>query len=149
MVAPDDLSLACRLSGLSAGELWCRYLAMGGDRSRFQFDARLAGAAWPEQEDRYLAVVADEALRDVGLRMWPEDTVPVDAPVLDALLAGDDPGLGRTATAVLRTRAQTSRLTVLFQRCARARADARDVRKQARAAQRTGDVRGPEPWRSH
>src|SRR3712207_7681468 len=42
-VAPDDLSLACRLSGLSIDELWLRYLEIGGSRSRNQLAARLGG----------------------------------------------------------------------------------------------------------
>jgi len=132
-VTLDDLALACRLSGLSLGDLWWRYLEVGGNRSRAELAARLAGTAWPEADDRFLAVVADEALREVGLPQFIEAAVPV-GPLLDlGGPASDLETVRRTTAAVLETRAHGVRLSELFDRCAVARAHARGVRQHARS----------------
>ncbi|MGY1701679.1 hypothetical protein [Geodermatophilus sp. SYSU D00766] len=137
---PDELALACRLSGLPLGDLWLAYLEMGGSRSRPELEARLGGVAWPEREDRYLAVVADEALRERGLpslALLPAAPEPLPGPP-----AGDDGGVAlcRTTRAVLETRAHGSRLTALFERCARAREDARGARERAQAFRQARDA---------
>src|SRR3712207_7182511 len=80
-VAPDELSLACRLSGLTIDELWMRYLEIGGSRSRSELQSRLGGAGWPEPDDCYLAVGGDEALRGRGLPRLPQPTVSLPAVV--------------------------------------------------------------------
>jgi len=138
-MASDELSLACRLTGLTAGELWQRYLALGGNLSRADLGRRLDGGQWPPGEDRYLAVVADEALREIGFRLIspPEDR---DVSLVgDTVLGGDDDGARRTAAAVLATRVQGSRLRALFVRCAVSRAQARGVRAHAQAVRRRRD----------
>jgi hypothetical protein len=124
------------MSGLSLDELWMGYLEIGGSRSRGELAERLADGSWPASEDRYLAVVADEALRECGLPRL----IPLDA-ATDPL-RGDDPPADvrwsprRTAAAVLEVRARGTRLTALFEECARARADARGSREHARAVRR-------------
>jgi hypothetical protein len=126
-VEPDELALACRLSGLSVGDLWVRYLELGGSRSRSELEGRLAGTGWPEPEERYLAVVADEALWERGL---PRLAPPVTGP---GPVRGDEEtaDVRRTAAAVLETRTHGRRLTALFEQCARAREDARGARERA------------------
>ena len=57
-MAPDELSLACRLSGLTVDELWLRYLEIGGSRSRSELQSRLGGGGGPGAADCYHAVVA-------------------------------------------------------------------------------------------
>ncbi|SNS33523.1 hypothetical protein SAMN04488107_2256 [Geodermatophilus saharensis] len=139
-MVPDELALACRLSGLPLGDLWLRYLEMGGNCSRPELEARLGGAGWPQREDRYLAVVADEALRERGL---PRLTPPAGAPepLLGRPTGDDDPvALHQTARAVLETHAHGSRLTALFERCARSREDARGVRERAHAFRQARDA---------
>ena len=132
-MTPDDLALACRLSGLSLGDLWLRYLEVGGSRSRAELAARLAGTPWPEPEERFLAVVADEALREIGLPQLIEEIVP-GVPLLDRSGPGSDlEALRRTTAAVLEARAHGVRLSALFERCAVTRAHARGVRQHARS----------------
>jgi hypothetical protein len=138
-VAPDELLLACRLSGLTLEELWLRYLEIGGSRSRSELASRLGGADWPTAEDRFLTVVAVEALQERGLPQlapphalrWPFP--PAVVPVDDAL--PNHPG---TVSPVPGTRAYGEKLSALFERCARARADARGVRRRAASARRAG-----------
>jgi hypothetical protein len=143
-VAPDELSLACRLSGLTIDELWMRYLEMGGSRSRSELQARLGGAGWPEPDDCYLAVVADEALRERGLPRLAQSAVPAAAVVGTGSL--DDvtqPGPGRTVAAGPGARAHGDRMSELFERCARARAAARGVREHAASVRLAGQTRTP------
>jgi hypothetical protein len=143
-VAPDELSLACRLSGLTVDELWLRYLEIGGSRSRSELQSRLRGAAWPGPDDCYLSVVADEALLERGLPRLAQPAVPLAAVVDDG--SPDDaaqPGLRRTAAAVAEARAQGTRMTELVERCARARAHARGVRQHAASVRRTRHARTP------
>ncbi|SFP21172.1 hypothetical protein SAMN05660464_2514 [Geodermatophilus dictyosporus] len=136
-MATDDLMLACRLGGLSLGDLWSRYLGIGGSRSQAELALRLAGAPWPESEDRFLAVVADEALRESELP-------PLVEPALPELHHRGVAGPGapqdhrRSAAAVLAAHARATRLTALFERCGRARAHARDVREHAESVRRGG-----------
>ena len=142
-MAPDDLTMACRLSGLSAADLWQRYVELGGNRPRRELEARLGGAAWHEADERYLAVVADEALRDLGLRLLPEAAAPAEDAPVDAGVAD----WSRTAILIRETRARTSRLTTLFERCSRARADSNEVREQLEGVLRTVGARGgPDVW---
>ena len=143
-MAPDDLSLACRLSGLSIDELWLRYLEIGGSRSRTELAARLGGGGWSAPEDGYLAVVADEALQERGL---PRLSSPEAA--WGPLLADGVPGEGNrpvllsaaAAAAVLGARAHGTRLSSLFERCARARENARGVRHHAESVRRECHLR--------
>jgi hypothetical protein len=145
-VASDELSLACRLSGLTAGDLWLRYLEIGGNRSRAELDARLHGAAWPESEDRYLAVVADEALRDIGLRLLaPAGTRTPAGLAVDVRWQIDRSRPCRETDVVREVRAHGSRLTTLFEQCRHTRATARDVRAHARTVRSTRDARSPRP----
>lgn len=143
-MVPDELSLACRLSGLSIDELWLRYLEIGGSRSKSDLQSRLRGAGWPEPDDCFLAVVADEALRDSGLPRLAPPAVRVAAVVADhSLDDGAEPGLRRPAAAGTRARAPGIRMTELFERCARTRADARGVREHAAWVRRTRSARTP------
>ncbi|SHF84756.1 hypothetical protein [Geodermatophilus nigrescens] len=60
--------LACRLSGLSIADLYWKYLALGGTRTRAELMARMTlGHEWPALEDLVLSAVADEALISGGL----------------------------------------------------------------------------------
>ena len=137
-MAPDELSLACRLSGLTIDELWLRYLEIGGSRSRAELQSRLGGAPWPEPDDCFLAGVADEALRDSGLPRVTPPPVSMAAMVGDGSLDdGAEPGLRRSAAAGTQARAQGIRMTELFERCARTRATARGVREHAASVRRT------------
>ncbi len=146
-MAFDEVSLACRLSGLSLDELWLRYLAIGGERSRAELESRLDAARWPEPEDRYLAVVADEALLECGL---PRFALPLSLahPFSDVSGPGegDEQGVPSAAAVVLEARALGARLTTLFEQCARVRANARGVRQHARSVRRAGPASG-EPSR--
>ena len=136
---PDDLALACRLSGVPLGDLWLRYLEMGGSRSRSALDARLAGEIWPQREELYLSVAAEEALRDEGLpRVAPLAAVSVR--LVDGFAEDDAVALRRTAAAVLEIRARGSRLSALFEQCARAREEARGARARAEAFRRSREA---------
>lgn len=138
-VVPDELALACRLSGLTIDELWLRYLEIGGSRSRSELQSRLGGGGWPEPDDCYLAVVADEALRESGLPRLAQPAVAVAAVVGNGPLdEGSEPGPGSTAAAGTGARADDTRMTELFERCARARAIARGVREHAASVRRAG-----------
>jgi hypothetical protein len=139
-VDDDELALACRLSGLSVGDLWTRYLTLGGSRSRSELERRLAGTGWPEREDRFLAVVADEALRECGLPRLAPAADPRPLLVLAAVPSpgdGDPAALQRTAAAVLETRTHGRRLTALFEQCAVVREEARGARERAEAFRRS------------
>lgn len=140
-VALDELALACRMTGHSLDDLWVRYLATGGNRSRRDLSERLAGAVWPDPEERVLQVAVDDALRDLGL---PPLTAPrplaslVDVPCVlgpptvddDLLrLPGEAPSSGPAP-------AFGPRFTELLARSARARAAARDTRAWARSVRR-------------
>lgn len=143
-MAPDELSLACRLSGLTVDELWLRYLEIGGSRSRSELQSRLGGAGWPEPDDGYLAVVADEALLERGLPRLAQSAVPPASLVGDGCDDGARPDL-RTAAAGTGARAPDDRMTELFERCARTRATARGVREHAASVRRTGRARTSPP----
>jgi hypothetical protein len=133
-VSPDELSLACRLSGLTVDDLWLRFLEVGGNRSKAELRARLAGAPWPEHDDRVLALVAVEALREAGLPPLapptPVLTALVVRPVFERFLPSP------ASTAVARTRLLGNQLSTLFARCAGARAQARFVRERAVSVRR-------------
>jgi len=135
-VESDELALACRLSGLSLADLWLRYLEVGGSRGRLELEARLGGARWPEQENRYLSVVADEALRERGLPRLASPAQTPGPPAARPVLDEDPDALRRTTAAVLATRTHGNRLTTLFERCAHTREDARWAREQAQAFRR-------------
>jgi len=142
-VAPDEVVLACRLSGVSVDDLWLRYLEVGGSRSRGELASRLGGVAWPEPEDRYLAVVADEALRDSGLpRLVTPEFRTAPRPCGGSPGGQDERSPYRTPGNVLATRALGTRLSRLFEQCARTRASARGVRQYAQSVRRTGPVHG-------
>lgn len=131
MVA-DDVLLACRLSGLGVDELWLRFLELGGTRSKPHLLERLAGAAWPVPDDRVLAVVAAEALREAGLPAVATTSPPVLAcPVV--------PVAGPGATLL------HDRFSALYTRCAGTRAEARTVRARAVAARSVASGRGLLP----
>jgi hypothetical protein len=137
-VAPDELALACRLTGLSLDDLWLRYLELGGSLSKGRLAARIAGAAWPGPEDCYLAVVADEALQECGL---PRLAPPVVHGAPGRAAVPDDDGAAdrsRTAAVVLEARTRGVRLTALFEQCDRTRAAARGVREHAASVRRAG-----------
>jgi hypothetical protein len=137
-VALDELALACRMTGHSLDDLWVRYLATGGNRSRSDLTARLAGAAWPEAEERVLQVAVDDALRDLGL---PPLTAPgplaahVDLPgCFDRLQADDGPLEHRAALSSTGPSAALDlRLRELLDLSARTRATARMTRAWARS----------------
>ncbi|RBY95832.1 hypothetical protein DQ237_11835 [Blastococcus sp. TF02-8] len=140
--------MACRLTGLTTGDLWLRYVELGGSRSRPELESRLGGVGWPERDDLYLSVVANEALGERGLpRLAPLATAFVPLP--DALEVDDHAAaLRQTAAVVLETRASGSRLTALFEQCVRARADARRLRERAQAFRRARDAT-MQPARDH
>jgi hypothetical protein len=149
-VVADDVLLACRLSGLGVDELWLRFLELGGTRSKPELRERLAGAAWPAQEDRVLAVVAAEALCEAGLPVLAAVTPPpgLRPPVpvtggppaaLGAALAPVPAG-GGAGTALLH-----DRLSALYAQCAGTRAQARTVRARAVAARHASEPGGPGP----
>ena len=144
---PDDAVWACRLSGLSVAELWLRYLEIGGSRSMAEFAARLDGAAWPEPEEPFLAVVADEALREAGLpSLVSTEGTPGPFPAVGIGSDADDRILPRTTATAFDTRLLVTQLVLLFEQCARTRASARGVRQYARSVRRAQPVRGrPTP----
>jgi len=48
---PDALDVHRRNAGLTKGELWLRYFALGGMSTEFQLDAYLYGATQPSPHD--------------------------------------------------------------------------------------------------
>lgn len=64
---PDILEQARRKTGMSVGELWFRYFALGGMRSPLEVDAVLNGALVANAGDRdRLAVALNERFSELG-----------------------------------------------------------------------------------
>jgi len=146
-VAPDELLLACRLSGLSVDDLWIRYVEIGGNESKADLRARLGGVRWSDREDRYLEVVALEALREQGLPALIPDPGPVGPQPLGPLARWiATPGEQGTAdpgrSGPLPGRSLEVRLAVLLERSAHARATARGTRAWARSVREGRNAAG-------
>jgi hypothetical protein len=63
----DDLEQARRDVGLSIGDLWMRYFALGGMSSALELEAILYGALIADPHDRdVLAVALNERFAEMG-----------------------------------------------------------------------------------
>jgi hypothetical protein len=63
------LDLTRRRLGLSVADLWLRYFALGGMRSRLEVEAFLGGAPHPDAHNRALLVTAlNERSQELGER---------------------------------------------------------------------------------
>lgn len=134
-----DLELTVRLVGLPLGELWSRYLAVGGSATRHALTERVTGdVPWSPQEELFLAVALNDALLDESL---------VFLNPLDDLLATRRPGwqsngAGRPARCVddltreggAIVGVSAVELGPLITRAQDARASARLIRTSAREA---------------
>jgi len=136
-VTHDELAMACRMTGHSLDDLWVRYLSTGGNRARSELSERLAGASWPEAEERILQVAVDDALRDLGLPLLTESLAAREARLcrLGPSAMEEDPPRQHDddAASTGASPAFDLRLRELIARSARARSAARSTRAWARS----------------